>query len=190
MASCEISLEQDALRASLACDEAAFSALSDLSWSSFSWRDCWILSIGRSVTPGARPPQDCARSALSVTEPVVSGVTRRGDARSCRAAIGIPAINVIVRAVGVLGTGPEHGIPHEHVSVSPERVVKPHGQNVKARRSPAKKGQKTGPPNHQPPQHPRFQPPLQLLPQWFQWFNPWFQPRGSRRPRVPKARRA
>ena len=32
---------------------------------------------------------------------------------------------------------------------------------------PAKKGQKTGPPNHQPPQHPPFQPPLQLLPQWF-----------------------
>jgi hypothetical protein len=26
------------LRASLACDEAAFSALSDLSWSSFSWK--------------------------------------------------------------------------------------------------------------------------------------------------------
>jgi len=46
------------------------------------------------------------------------------DARSCRAAIGIPAINVTVWSVGILGTGPEHGIPHEHVSVSPERVVK------------------------------------------------------------------
>src|SRR5262249_52106237 len=44
------------------------------------------------------------------------------SARSCWAAICIPTINVIW-AVGVLGTGPEHGIPHEQISVSPERVV-------------------------------------------------------------------
>jgi hypothetical protein len=34
-------------------------------------------SSGRSVTPGARPPHNCARSALLGTEPVVSGRLRR-----------------------------------------------------------------------------------------------------------------
>src|SRR5262249_5499844 len=49
-----------------------------------------------------------------------------GGARSGRAAICIPTIiNVIRSSVGVLGTGPEHGIPHEPIAISPERVVEP-----------------------------------------------------------------
>src|SRR5262249_1668922 len=42
----------------------------------------------------------------------------------CRTTVCVSTVNVIIGwAVGIVGTGPEYGIPDEYISVSPERDV-------------------------------------------------------------------
>src|SRR5512132_4316426 len=103
----DTSLAHELLSNSLAFDVAAFSASSALSWSSFNWIVFSMRSIGRSLTPGARPPHVCARSLLSGIEPVTS----RPELRA-----------TLARGDGVWAR-PQDGIPHKDISVGPEGIV-------------------------------------------------------------------
>jgi hypothetical protein len=57
-----ISLEQEAFMISAAFVEAALRSSKEVLWSWLGWSDFSILSIGRSVRPGAKPPQVSAVS--------------------------------------------------------------------------------------------------------------------------------
>src|SRR5262245_31794637 len=78
----------------------------------------------------------------------------------------IPTVNVIIRAVGVVGTGPEYGIPHEERFI-PDRIeaVRPEHEceEVAIEEGPEDRSAPPSAPSAVPTGVPMFAPPVPIL---------------------------